>query len=57
MTLLRLSSQALSRSRFALSPLAETIAATRVLDAPTVDPWVARWHAEHAPAFSAWAAR
>ncbi len=53
MTLLRLSSQALSRSRFALSPLAETLAAVRVLDGPTADPWLARWHAEHAPALAA----
>lgn len=53
MTLLRLSSQALSRSRFALSPLAETLAAVRVLDGPTADPWLVRWHAEHAPALAA----
>jgi len=53
MTLLRLSPRALSRSRFALSPLAETLGAMRVLVNPCRDPWVASWHARHAPAFRA----
>src|SRR5438270_334596 len=51
MTLLRLSPLALSRSRFALSPLAETLGAMRVLVNPCRDPWVASWHARHAEAF------
>ena len=49
MTVLRLSTQALARSRFALSPLAETLGALRVLSDPCTDPWVRTWHAEHAP--------
>ena len=53
MTLLRLSPRALSRSRFALSPLAETLGAMRVLVNPCRDPWQACWHARHAPAFRA----
>lgn len=53
MTLLRLSPRALSRSRFALSPLAETLGAMRVLVNPCRDPWVASWHARHAPGFRA----
>lgn len=53
MTVLRLSAQALARSRFALSPLAETLGAGRVLTDPCTDPWVLAWHAEHAPVFRA----
>ncbi|MFD3456299.1 ArsR/SmtB family transcription factor [Streptomyces sp. NPDC058691] len=53
MTLLRLSSQALSRSRFALSPLAETLASMKVLNASYCDPWLAPWHARHQAAFRA----
>ena len=49
MTVLRLSTQALARSRFALSPLAETLGALRVLSDPCTDPWVHTWHTEHAP--------
>lgn len=53
MTLLRLSSRALSRSRFALSPLAETLASMKVLRAPHCDPWLASWHDRHHSAFRA----
>ncbi|MDX3075411.1 winged helix-turn-helix domain-containing protein [Streptomyces sp. MI02-7b] len=53
MTLLRMSSLALSRSRFALSPLAETLASMMVLAAPYADPWLAPWHARHRGAFLA----
>lgn len=53
MTLLRLSPRALSRSRFALSPMAETLGAMRVLANPCRDPWVAAWHERHAGAFRA----
>ncbi|GAA2136448.1 hypothetical protein GCM10009760_15990 [Kitasatospora kazusensis] len=53
MTLLRLSSMALSRSRFALSPLAETLGSMIVLGKPCSDPWLSSWHARHQPAFSA----
>lgn len=53
MTLLRMSSLALSRSRFALSPLAETLASMMALDAPYGDPWPAAWYARHHGAFRA----
>jgi DNA-binding transcriptional ArsR family regulator len=53
MTLLRLSPLALSRSRFALSPLAETLATTIMLAHPVAEPWVVDWHARHRPAFAA----
>src|SRR5689334_13383596 len=48
MVLLRLSSQALSRSRFALSPLAETVASMILLaKAQMANPWLAEWHDRH----------
>ncbi len=53
MVLLRLDSQALSRSRFALSPLAETLGAAIALSRPCTDPWLAPWHARHQAAFQA----
>jgi len=53
MTLLRLTPLALSRSRFALSPFAETLGAMKVLRADHPDPWTARWHAHHHAAFRA----
>ncbi|WP_441248265.1 helix-turn-helix domain-containing protein [Kitasatospora sp. McL0602] len=53
MTLLRLSSMALSRSRFALSPLAETLASTILLGRPCTDPWLHPWHTRHLGAFDA----
>ncbi|MFF4948574.1 helix-turn-helix domain-containing protein [Streptomyces chattanoogensis] len=52
MVLLRLSPMALSRSRFALSPLAETLSSMIVLGKPCADPWVAPWHGRHRSAFS-----
>lgn len=53
MTLLRLSPRALSRSRFALSPMAEALGAMRMLANPCRDPWLAAWHERHAGAFRA----
>lgn len=53
MMLLRLSTLALSRSRFALSPLAETLGSMMVLGKPCTDPWLASWHARHHGAFRA----
>lgn len=53
MVLLRLSPMALSRSRFALSPLAETLGSMIVLGKPCSDPWVAPWHGRHHAAFHA----
>ncbi|GGU46211.1 ArsR family transcriptional regulator [Streptomyces albospinus] len=53
MSTLRLSPLALSRSRFALSPLAETIGTTIALARPHPDPWFAAWRARHLPAFTA----
>ncbi|YCK38111.1 winged helix-turn-helix domain-containing protein [Actinomadura sp. ATCC 39365] len=53
MTLLRLSTLALSRSRFALSPLAETLGSLMVLGKPCTDPWLASWHRLHRGAFRA----
>ncbi|MFT2016529.1 winged helix-turn-helix domain-containing protein [Streptomyces sp. 796.1] len=49
--LLRLDSQALARSRFALSPLAETLGAAMALSRPCTDRWLAPWHARHHAAF------
>jgi DNA-binding transcriptional ArsR family regulator len=54
MTLLRLSPLALSRSRFALSPLAETFAAMLTLTRKQPEPWRADWYAHHAATFAAW---
>ena len=53
MTLLRLSPLALSRSRFALSPFAETLGSMTVLDADRPDPWLAPWYARHHSRFQA----
>ncbi|SDM51070.1 Helix-turn-helix domain-containing protein [Allokutzneria albata] len=53
MALLRLSAMALSRSRFALSPLAETLGSLLALSRPCEDPWLADWHARHRAAFAA----
>ncbi|SEL57781.1 helix-turn-helix domain-containing protein [Streptacidiphilus jiangxiensis] len=47
MVLLRLDSLALARSRFALSPAAETFGALKALSRPCLDPWLADWHARH----------
>ncbi|HEY1178321.1 MAG TPA: winged helix-turn-helix domain-containing protein [Phytomonospora sp.] len=54
MTLLRLSPAALSRCRFAVSPLAETLSALIALHRDAPSPWLAPWHAEHRPAYLAW---
>lgn len=56
MTLLRLGPAALSRSRFALSPLAETLGALITLHRPDPDPWLADWYAERRPAYAEWLA-
>ncbi|WP_308013995.1 helix-turn-helix domain-containing protein [Streptantibioticus parmotrematis] len=53
MVLLRLDSLALSRSRFALSPLAETMGAVITLTRPSADPWLTPWRDRHRPAFRA----
>lgn len=51
--LLRLNTLALSRSRFALSPLAETLGSLMMLGKPCTDPWLAAWHERHHGAFRA----
>ncbi|MEV0645978.1 winged helix-turn-helix domain-containing protein [Phytomonospora sp. NPDC050363] len=56
MTLLRLGPAALSRSRFAISPLAETLSALMALHRPTPPPWLADWHARNRPAYLDWIA-
>lgn len=53
MVMLRLSSMALSRSRFALSPLAETLGSMCVLVKPCSDPWLVPWYDRHRDAFLA----
>ncbi|AGL19004.1 ArsR family transcriptional regulator [Actinoplanes sp. N902-109] len=53
MTLLRLSPLALSRSRFALSPLAETVGSVLTLAKPAEDAWLTRWRDQHRPQFLA----
>ncbi|MEU7637992.1 ArsR family transcriptional regulator [Streptomyces sp. NPDC039016] len=53
MAALRLSPLALSRSRFALSPLAETLGTAIALARPGPAPWFAAWHARRLPAFTA----
>ncbi|MFC8231792.1 ArsR/SmtB family transcription factor [Streptomyces sp. NPDC057284] len=53
MVLLRLDSLALSRSRFALSPFAETLSTMIVLSRPCTEPWLTAWHARHHAAFRA----
>ncbi|MFB7948069.1 ArsR/SmtB family transcription factor [Kitasatospora phosalacinea] len=53
MVVLRLDSLALSRSRFALSPFAETLAAVVQLARPHTEPWAAAWWERHRPAFLA----
>jgi DNA-binding transcriptional ArsR family regulator len=54
MTLLRLSSVALSRSRFAISPLAETIGCLIALQRGRAEPWLAPWVARHQASFRGW---
>lgn len=52
-TLLRFTPDALSRSRFALSPLAETVASAVALQRRDVTPWTSRWVDAVQPAFRA----
>jgi DNA-binding transcriptional ArsR family regulator len=54
MTLLRLSPTALSRCRFAVSQLAETLGSLIALHHPCTDPWLAPWHARHQVGYRAW---
>ncbi len=56
MTLLRLSPTALSRCRFALSPLAETLGALIALHRPAAEPWLRGWHGAHRPGYQDWLA-
>jgi hypothetical protein len=53
MTLLRLTPTALSRCRFAVSPLAETLSALIALQRQPY-PWLAAWHKTTQPAFRRW---
>ncbi|MGW4379042.1 ArsR/SmtB family transcription factor [Kitasatospora sp. NPDC004531] len=53
MVLLRLDSRALSRSRFALSPFAETLATIVQLARPAGESWHPEWHARHRVEFHA----
>jgi DNA-binding transcriptional ArsR family regulator len=55
MTLLRLSPTGLSRSRFAISPLAETVGTLIALQRSCTEPWHAR--SENLPAYRAWTAQ
>jgi DNA-binding transcriptional ArsR family regulator len=54
MTLLRLSPTAISRCRFAVSQLAETLGSLIALQRPCTDPWLAPWHARHHVGYRAW---
>jgi DNA-binding transcriptional ArsR family regulator len=54
MTLLRLSPTAMSRCRFAVSQLAETVGSLIALHRPCTDPWLAPWHARHQVGYRAW---
>ena len=54
MTLLRLSPTAMSRCRFAVSQLAETVGSLIALHRPCTDPWLAPWHACHQVGYRAW---
>ena len=56
MTLLRLSPVALSRSRFAISPLAETVSCLVALHRNLPAPWTRRWLARHQAGYRAWLA-
>ncbi|MFD5826129.1 ArsR/SmtB family transcription factor [Lentzea sp. NPDC060358] len=57
MTLVRLSPAALSRSRFAVSPLTETLGSLMALDRAGPGPQLARWHARHQDAYRKWLRR
>ena len=54
MTLLRLSPVALSRSRFAISPLAETLSCLVALQRNRPEPWTGRWLGRHRASYRAW---
>jgi Predicted transcriptional regulators len=56
MTLLRLSSAALSRSRFAVSPLAETVSCLIALQLKRSEPWVTRWLGTYQAEYRTWLA-
>lgn len=56
MGLLRLSPLALSRSRFALSPLAETYGAMRAMAKACMASWTDAWYAGQGPGFRSWVA-
>ncbi|HTU77059.1 MAG TPA: winged helix-turn-helix domain-containing protein [Trebonia sp.] len=56
MTLLRFSPVALSRSRFAISPLAETVGCLVALHRGRSEPWIAPWVSRHAGGFRNWLA-
>ncbi|MFJ1617760.1 ArsR/SmtB family transcription factor [Streptomyces sp. NPDC088249] len=53
MVLLRLNSMALSQSRFALSPIAETLGSVIVLTQPCSDSWLTPWYTRHHDEFGA----
>jgi Helix-turn-helix domain len=53
MTLLRFTPTALSRCRFAVSPLAETLSALIALERLPY-PWLAAWHARNQPGYRRW---
>ncbi|MDQ2848902.1 MAG: winged helix-turn-helix domain-containing protein [Actinomycetota bacterium] len=55
-SLLRLSPEAVARSRFALSPLAETVSAMITLARADDDPWLEPWASSHRPPFQHWLA-
>lgn len=57
MTLLRFSPTALSRCRFALSPLAETLGSLIALHRPCGDAWLAPWHTRSQAGYRAWLER
>jgi DNA-binding transcriptional ArsR family regulator len=54
MTLLKLTPTALSRCRFAVSPLAETLSCLITLQRGQPEAWLAGWHAQHQAAFASW---
>lgn len=54
MTLLHLEPGALSRCRFGLSPLAETVGSLMALHRPCNDPWLQAWHTTHQAAYRTW---
>ena len=56
MTLLRLSSTALSRSRFAISPLAETLGCLFALQRGYSEPWIKPWVTRNRASFREWLA-